>query len=75
MESTSVPPSRRGQAALATRRLGSDRLDRNMVIRCSDELYLAARAEAASRNESLSDYVRDLLIRDIQRTSAVTTRD
>lgn len=75
MESTSVSPSRRGQAVLATRRLGSDRLDRNMVIRCSDELYRAARAAAANRNESLSDYVRGLLIRDIQRPSASTGRD
>lgn len=56
---------RRGQGALATRRLGTEILARNMVVRCSDELYEAARQAASSNAISLSDYVRDLILKDI----------
>ena len=56
---------RRGQGARATERLGDDPLDRNMVIRCSEGLYDAARDEAARRKVTLSDYVRSLILRDL----------
>jgi hypothetical protein len=74
MRSTPVSSRPPGQASRATRRLGDDPLDRNMVIRCSDALYEAARTAAAARSESLSDYVRHLIIRDMGRRRSDTGR-
>jgi hypothetical protein len=42
-------------------------MGRNLVIRCSDELYAAARSAATRKDVSLSDYVRHLIIRDVER--------
>ena len=56
---------RRGQAARATERLGEERLERNMVVRCSDELYRVATEAARGQRITLSDYVRSLIIRDV----------
>jgi len=37
-----------------------------MVIRCSDELYRIAIQQAKGQNASLSDYVRRLILEDLQ---------
>jgi hypothetical protein len=58
---------RRGQWAKATKRLGDETLAKNIVVRCSDELYQAARAAATSGNVSLSDYVRSLILTDLEK--------
>jgi predicted HicB family RNase H-like nuclease len=58
----------RGQGFRATRRLTDLPLERNMVVRCSDQLYQAARSAAGERSVSLSDYVRELIIQDVQRS-------
>ena len=56
---------KRGQGAKATKRLGEDPLAKNIVVRCSDELYEAARSAAVSNSVSLSDYVRSLILSDL----------
>jgi hypothetical protein len=67
MNSAPTEPRRpRGQAKKATVRLGAAPLTRNMVIRCSDELYRIAIQQAKGQNASLSDYVRRLILEDLQ---------
>ncbi len=70
MESGQTQPRRkRGQGQKAVNRLSQQPLTRNMVIRCSDELYQAA-LEAAKRHDcSLSDYVRQLILVDIKQAN------
>ncbi len=66
MEQEKESPGRqRGQGFRATRRLADTPLERNMVVRCSDQLYQAARSAAGRRSVTLSDYVRDLIIQDV----------
>ncbi|MFP4375990.1 MAG: toxin-antitoxin system HicB family antitoxin [Spirochaetales bacterium] len=65
----SQPRRKRGQGQKAVNRLSEKPLKRNMVIRCSDELYRAA-LEAAKRQQcSLSDYVRHLILTDIKKAA------
>ena len=69
MEQGNVASGRhRGQGFRATVRLTDTPLERNMVVRCSDQLYQAARTAAGTRRVTLSDYVRELIIQDIQRS-------
>lgn len=43
---------------------------RNRVVRCEDELWEAAQAVAAERDEKLSDVVRASLVRYVKRHSS-----
>ena len=62
----SEPRRKRGQGQKAVNRLSEQPLKRNMVVRCSDELYQGA-LEAAKRKQcSLSDYVRQLILVDLK---------
>lgn len=71
MSITPTQPRRpRGQAKQATVRLGAAPLNRNLVIRCSDELYDTAVELAKQRESSLSDYVRRLILEDLRARSA-----
>ena len=65
-----TPGRQRGQGFRATRRLADTPLERNMVVRCSDELYQAARSAAGKRSVTLSDYVRELIIQDVQQSTS-----
>jgi predicted HicB family RNase H-like nuclease len=65
------PRRPRGQGCRATRRLSETPLEKNMVVRCSDALYEAAQNLASEQNVTLSDYVRELIIRDVERQSTL----
>ena len=69
MQPVKTTSRRRGQGAKATQRLGENCLQKNMVIRCSDELYSAAGSIARAHDVSLSDYIRSLIIRDLHSRS------
>lgn len=56
----------RGQGFRATKRFSETPLERNLVVRCSDKLYEAAQYSASAHHVTLSDYVRDLIIRDVE---------
>lgn len=67
MSTTPTQPRRpRGQAKRATVRLGPAPLTKNLVIRCSDELYETAVGQARSQERSLSDYIRRLILDDLK---------
>jgi predicted HicB family RNase H-like nuclease len=63
------PRRPRGQGYRATKRLSETPLDKNMVVRCSDTLYEAAQNVASAHDITLSDYVRELIIRDVEKSS------
>ena len=62
----------RGQGFRATKRFSEMPLERNLVVRCSDKLYEAAQHIASAHHVTLSDYVRDLIIRDVERGGTPT---
>lgn len=66
VDGNTAPRRPRGQGFRATKRLSETPLERNMVVRCSDMLYEAARDVASAHHVTLSDYVRDLIIRDVE---------
>ena len=74
MNITPTQPRRpRGQAKQATVRLGEAPLTRNLVIRCSEELYETAVRLAKEQQSSLSDYVRRLILTDLEREADQTS--